>query len=233
MVIASRFGRPGRIGNFEEERAMVRYLVRISFALAALAPAVLHAQHAMPANPAPVKSAPAKMTTAQKIANAMSAAPTEISRNATILDWPETAGGQPKQLRAGTNGWVCFPNTPMEFAGASGDDPMCVDKQWQAWADAWEKKAPPKITGTGIAYMLKGDKGASNTDPFATGPTATNDWVVAPPHIMVLYEDLKMLDAFPTDPKSGGPWVMWKGTPYAHLMVPVSPTKAAKMGSGK
>ena len=30
------------------------------------------------------------------------------------------------------------------------------------------------------------------------------------------------------DPKSGGPWVMWKGTPYAHLMVRVSQTMTAK-----
>jgi hypothetical protein len=64
-------------------------------------------------------------------------------------------------------------------------------------------KKPPQITGIGIAYMLRGDKGASNTDPFATGPTATNQWVVSPAHIMVLYQDLKVLDAFPTDPKTG------------------------------
>jgi hypothetical protein len=46
---------------------------------------------------------------------------------------------------------------------------------------------------------------------------------------MVLYQDLKMLDSFPTDPMNGGPWVMWKGTPYAHLMVPVSASKMAAM----
>jgi hypothetical protein len=40
-----------------------------------------------------------------------------------------------------------------------------------------------------------------------------------------------MLDAFPTDPKSGGPWVMWKGTPYAHLMVPVALKATAKTGA--
>jgi hypothetical protein len=40
---------------------------------------------------------------------------------------------------------------------------------------------------------------------------------------MVLMADSKALDALPTDPKNGGPWVMWKGTPCAHLMVPVSP----------
>ncbi len=89
------------------------------------------------------------------------------------------------------------------------------------------------MTGTGIAYMLKGDAGSSNTDPFATGPAPGNDWVVAPPHVMVLYEDLKMLDAFPTDPKVGGPWVMWKGTPYAHLMVPTSVSQGVKMAATK
>ena len=88
-------------------------------------------------------------------------------------------------------------------------------------------KTNPNVTGPGLAYMLRGDKGASNTDPFATGKTPTNDWIVSPPHVMVLYQDLKMLDSFPTDPMNGGPWVMWKGTPYAHVMVPVSSTKAA------
>jgi hypothetical protein len=106
---------------------------------------------------------------------------------------------------------------------------MCLDKEWQKWMEAWMSKSDLKINGTGIGYMLRGDQGASNTDPFATGPTADNQWVVAPPHIMVLYQDPKMLDSYPTDPKSGGPWVMWKGTPYAHVMVPVSSTKAAMM----
>jgi hypothetical protein len=30
-----------------------------------------------------------------------------------------------------------------------------------------------------------------------------------------------MLASLPTDPNNGGPWVMWKGTKYAHIMVPV------------
>jgi hypothetical protein len=196
-----------------------RLAARLFIALL-LVPALAHAQHAMKANP--------KMTSAQKIANAMSAAPAEIGRHAAIMDWPTASGGKPTQLRAGTNGWVCFPNSPTGFGSASVDDPMCLDAQWQAWGEAWMSKSPPKITDTGIAYMLKGDRGASNTDPFATGPTATNEWVVSPPHVMVLYADTRMLDGFPTDPLSGGPWVMWKGTPYAHLMVPVSSTQAAR-----
>jgi len=171
------------------------------------------------------------MTDTQKIANAMTAAPQGISKNATIMDWPDTPNGKPRQLRAGTNGWVCYPSTPEMHPGVSGDDPMCLDKSWQAWAEAWMSKSQPKISSTGIAYMLKGDAGASNTDPFAMVATATNQWVTSPPHTMVLYPDTKMLDSFPTDPKNGGPWVMWKGTPYAHLMVPVSTTKEAVMSS--
>ena len=179
------------------------------------------------------KAAPvaAKMTDTQKIADAMSAAPSGISKNATVMDWPDMPTGKPKQLRAGTNGWVCYPSMQEMHPGVSGDDPMCLDKSWQAWAEAYMSKSQPKVSSPGIAYMLKGDAGASNTDPFAMTPTPKNQWVTSPPHTMVLYPDTKMLDGFPTDPKNGGPWVMWKGTPYAHLMVPVSTTKAAVMPS--
>ncbi len=165
-------------------------------------------------------SAP-KMTNGQKIALAVTAGPAEITKNATIVDMTDMHE-EPKQLRAGTNGWVCY---------ASATQPMCLDKQWQKWMEALMSKSEPQIEGTGIAYMLRGDKGASNTDPYATEPTADNQWVVSPAHLMVLVQDRRTLDEYSTDPRNGGPWVMWKGTPYAHLMVPVSPTKAATMSS--
>ena len=207
--------------------------LRLLAAITLLTPVALYAQHPGHAQGAKTKAAKPAMSEAQKITNAMSAAPPEIAKNARIMDWPDTPTGQPKQIRAGTNGWVCYPNSPQEFLGASVEDPMCLDGQWQGWAGAWMGKTTPKVSGTGIAYMLRGDKGASNTDPFATGPTAGNNWVVSPPHVMVLFSDLKVLDAYPTDPKAGGPWVMWKGTPYAHLMVPVSSTKTATMPPAK
>ncbi|MEO8215711.1 MAG: hypothetical protein ABI718_01365 [Acidobacteriota bacterium] len=189
---------------------------------ALVTPVLLLAQHSHDSGSMKSKS---KVSDADKIANAMSAGPAAITKNAAIMDWPVTADGQPRQLRAGNNGWVCFPETAIHMPGAT--DPMCMDKQWQAWGDAWFGKTEPKLTGTGVAYMLRGDKGASNTDPFATEQTADNHWVVTPPHVMVIYPDTKMLDGFSDDPASGGPWVMWKGTPYAHLMVPVSTTKVA------
>ena len=166
-----------------------------------------------------------KISDAAKIARAMSAAPPEISRKATILD--VGADGQMKQLRAGTNGWVCM----SESSGA----PMCLDKQWQAWADAWINKSDPQIKNVGIAYMLKGDNGASNTDPYAEKATVDNQWIVSGPHVMILTPDTALLDALPTDPNTGGPWVMWKGTKYAHIMVPTAamPKQPAAKAAGK
>ena len=150
---------------------------------------------------------------AGKIARAMSAAPASISKNATVME--VTEDGKMKQLRAGTNGWMCM----VEADGT----PMCLDKEWQAWADGWINKKDPQVKSIGLAYMLKGDKGASNTDPYATKATADNQWVVSGPHVMVILPDPAQLDSLPTDPQNGGPWVMWKGTKYAHVMMPTVP----------
>ena len=98
---------------------------------------------------------------------------------------------------------------------------MCLDKAWEAWGAAWMNKKPFKAEAVGIAYMLAGDTGASNIDPYATQKTADNQWVVEGPHL-ILVPDTTQLNALPTDPHNGGPYVMWKGTPYAHIMVPVA-----------
>jgi hypothetical protein len=139
---------------------------------------------------------------------AISAAPSDIGAKATVVDHSE--GGKTRTVRQGSNNWVCMAHPEV----------MCLDKNWQQWADAWINKRTPKVSGIGIAYMLQGDTGASNTDPYATAPAPNNEWVVTPAHIMVLTSDPKLLESLPTDPSSGGPWVMWKGTPYAHIMVP-------------
>ncbi|MDO8501318.1 MAG: hypothetical protein Q7S20_05710 [Gemmatimonadaceae bacterium] len=162
---------------------------------------------------------PAASSDEAKIAEAMSAAPDLISKTATIMDWPATEGGQPRQLRAGTSGWVCYPSSPNP-KGAVGQDPMCLDPVFQEWAGAWMSKTPPKITGVGFAYMLKGDRGVSNTDPFATDSTATNNWVRATAHLMVVAPAATLASVSATP--GGSPWVMWKGTPYAHVMMPVN-----------
>ena len=155
-----------------------------------------------------------------KIKNAESAAPDSIARAATIMDWPATEGGKPTQLRAGTNGWVCYPSTPNPTS-AVGEDPMCLDPQFQKWAEAYMSKGTPKLSAIGVAYMLQGDRGVSMSDPFADPNKKPADWVKAGPHIMVAAPNASALSSLPGKPTGGGPWVMWKGTPYAHIMVPV------------
>ncbi len=49
----------------------------------------------------------------------------------------------------------------------------------------------------------------------------TNDWVTSPPHTMVFPTGKLDPAIYGTNPKKGGPWIMWAGTPYEHLMVPV------------
>lgn len=168
-----------------------------------------------------------RRTTAQKIADAVSAAPASVASGAAVMDWPTTSGAPMKQLRAGSNGWVCYPTTPIVYDNGAYRDAMCLDPEFQGWANAWMSKTAPAAKRPAIAYMLQGDAGASNIDPYATAQTPDNDWVVSGPHVMVIVPDPATLDAMPTDAKAGGPWVMWKGTPYAHIMVPV-PTSGTR-----
>ncbi len=159
-------------------------------------------------------------TVEAKIQDAMSSAPAAISSAATILDWPEGEGMEPKQLRAGTNGWTCFPSSPPAVA-AGRRDPMCADAASMAFLEAYLTQSTPTIDKVGFMYMLQGDAGASNTDPGATGETADNEWVVSGPHIMVVVPGANALADVPTDPAQGGPFVMWRDTPFAHVMLPV------------
>ncbi|GAM70181.1 hypothetical protein JCM19236_5728 [Vibrio sp. JCM 19236] len=77
----------------------------------------------------------------------------------------------------------------------------------------------------GISYMLAGDGGASNINPYDTEKTDDNQWIVEGPHLMIITPDAALLESLPTDPSQGGPYVMWKGTPYAHIMVPIGERK--------
>jgi hypothetical protein len=153
------------------------------------------------------------------VASAMSAAPEAIAKGATIVQ--AQADGSMKTLREGSNGWTCMPDSP----ATPGPDPMCMDASAAKWAQAWiGHKAPPSGT-VGLIYMLEGGTDASNTDPYADKPTAQNEWVNTGPHIMVVGSK-DVLGSYPSGakPETAAPYVMWAGTPYAHLMIPVART---------
>lgn len=145
-----------------------------------------------------------------------SAAPTAVASGATIYGFDDKGGMI--TLREGTNGWWCMPDTP----STPGPDPMCGDANAMEWAMAWIGKTDPPKGKVGFMYMLAGGTDASNTDPYATGPAADNNWISTGPHVMVM-NATDMMAGYPTDavPDTSKPFVMWSGTPYAHLMVPV------------
>jgi hypothetical protein len=172
------------------------------------------AEEAKQAKPAAAKAAP---TDAQLIASAMTAAPAKIAAGATIIAMDEK--GAMRTLRKGTNGFTCMADNP----DTPGPDPMCADKASMDWFHAYMAKEPPPAGKVGFMYMLAGGTDASNTDPYATKPSATNHWVKTGPHIMILGADASFYDAYPKspDPDTSQPYVMWAGTPYQHLMAPV------------
>jgi len=138
----------------------------------------------------------------------MNAAPMAVVKNATLLTFGKD--GKPMVVRKGTNNYTCF-------APPSGD--ICADQATMAFFKAWQMKQDPTPGQVGFSYMLNGDNGASMTDPHAKGKTADNHWAVGGPHVMIVGASL---DEYPkggtADPTQ--PYVMWAGTPWAHLMVP-------------
>lgn len=152
---------------------------------------------------------------ADMIASAETAAPAALSKDATIMGFD--ASGMMTSLRDGSNGWTCMPDNP----GTPGPDPMCIDANGMEWAKAWMNKANPPAGKIGFGYMLAGGSD-SNTDPYATEKTADNHWVITGPHVMIFnYGDSMAGYPDSPDPDPTKPYVMYAGTPYAHLMLPV------------
>jgi hypothetical protein len=163
-----------------------------------------------------VRAAPG-MTDAQLVANAASAAPAAIGRNATVV--ATDSAGRMRPLRRGTNGWTCMPDNP----NTPANDPMCFDRNGMIWADAWMHHKVPPADKPGLSYMLAGAADASNTDPYATKPARGASWVRTGPHIMILDRNAAASSGYPggPNPDTSKPYVMFGGTPYAHIMLPV------------
>src|SRR5215469_9284118 len=166
------------------------------------------------ANPPAANAVP---TDAELIASAEAAAPPSVGKHATIVAMG--ADGKMRTLRKGTNNFTCMPDNP----ATPGPDPMCMDAAAMEWVHALVSHGTPPTGKVGFMYMLAGGTDASNTDPYATKPTATNHWIKTGPHVMVVGADATFYDAYPKNPEpdTSVPYVMWAGTPYQHLMAPV------------
>jgi hypothetical protein len=129
---------------------------------------------------------------------------------ATIIMMQEK--GDAKTLQTGSNGFTCLVD--------SEGTPLCADANGMEWRKAvGGKTAPPNKTG--FIYMMAGDVGTSNHDPYATDKS---HWVQTGPHVMIVGTAAReMASIYPRtlDPDPSQAYVMFPGTPYEHLMLPV------------
>ena len=159
----------------------------------------------------------------EQINIARSAAPPNISRDATIMVVGED--GKLVEAKKGTNGFTCAP----EIEAQEEPDPICADAAgWQWLSDAMSGKPKPTNTVPGIAYMAKGgwhwEKDGKITPATKNEPGAKK--VKEPAHWMVLGPfDSKMSGLPSMHHTKFGTYVMYDGTPYSHLMIYQDPNQ--------
>jgi hypothetical protein len=155
-------------------------------------------------------AAAAGETIQEKIARAMSAGPDDITESARIVD--TDAQGNEVILRGGSNGFTCMPGNP----NVVGVPPMCADAASMQWfAGAKAHKPKPTNTVPGITYMLAGATQRSDSDPYDT----TSPPIAAGPHWMIMWPFDPKSTGLPTTHKPTGAYIMWAGSPYAHVHV--------------
>src|SRR5260370_37215737 len=89
------------------------------------------------------------VTDAEKVADALRAAPVFITKDATLLDWPATPGGEYRVLRKGSSQWTCHPGLP----SSPHDEPGCFDQVFLRFIKDSIAGRTPKAQSVGISYM--------------------------------------------------------------------------------
>jgi hypothetical protein len=151
------------------------------------------------------------VTDAEKIADALRAGPKFITKDATLLDWPSTPGGEYRVLRKGSNGWTCLPGIP----GYKHDEPGCFDAVFLQWIQDSLAGRTPRIDRVGLAYMY----GGAWVKP-ATGSSGPEFHVG--PHLMMVSPRQDDFQGFNRDGSTGMPYVTHlPGRTELFLVMPV------------
>ena len=156
------------------------------------------------------------------------AAPSFIAANCTVVDVDGTV------LREGTNGWTAMAANPRGMADPENGwkdpheaMPMVGDGPAMQWAMAYMGGKKPEMDSDGWAWMLHGDMGEDNRQHLVIDEEgvakakADGQWIESGPHLMLFPKDPSSLDGQTTDFNTGAPYIMFKGTGYDHLMIPV------------
>lgn len=150
---------------------------------------------------------------------ALSAAPAHISKDAGVMIYG--TDGKLTETRKTANGFTCIPtvmNLPVP-------DPMCMDAAVLQWMTDLMNGAPkPTNTAPGIAYMARGGSHYEKDGKVVMSGDGARV-VSEPPHWMVMWPFDSATTKLPTVPNPSGVYIMFDGTPYAHLMVYQDPSK--------
>ena len=133
------------------------------------------------------------------------------------------AGLSPSQARK--RHW--WRNRPDPFAGA-----ICADQVAFAWELAMLHGAatPPAQTAPGIAYMAEGgvhyeDAAGNVLMEHELHHSATSRRVREPAHWMLIWPYDPAATGLPTKENGAGSYIMFAGTPWAHVMIYQDPNK--------
>jgi hypothetical protein len=177
-------------------------MTRIVFAVL-----TLHLLMIVPQSPSAPSPPESKQT---KISRAVAAGPANITKNAKVVDVDQN--GKEIVLRPGNGDFTCFPGHP----GTVGDVSFCANRAAMQWQEDFDEHKPkPTNTEPGIVYMFRGGSDWSGSDPMAASGTPIQE----PPHWMIMWPFDPKSSGLPTEPKQTGTWIMYAGTPWAHLMI--------------
>lgn len=176
------------------------------------------------AQAAPKKGASVKevkaMSEKDQTALALSAAPAHIAREAGVMVLG--ADGKLTEVKKSENGFTCIP-TVMNLPDP---DPMCMDGAAHQWMTDIMNNAPkPSNTLPGIAYMARGGSHFEKDKKVVMQKEAGAKVVKEPPHWMVMWPFDPAATKLPTAPNPLGSYIMFDGSPYAHLMIYQDPKK--------
>jgi hypothetical protein len=151
----------------------------------------------------------------------------EEGASANIAEKAAIARIEPKgkvtMVRPGNNGFTCtlFPD--------ENHIPFCGDRKGFQWMVAAISEQPKPPTTGGVVYMAKG--AYHNEMPngeIVMRPSAQTKEVKEPPHWMLLTPLDPTTTGIPSHPNAGGSYIMFAGTPFAHLMIHQDPKMLEK-----
>lgn len=161
-----------------------------------------------------------KLSRDDQIQLAMSAAPQRIAANAAIV--AVDAGGTLVTIKEGTNQFTCMSDLP----GTPKADPVCADANAKQFLTSMMKNdSKPANQAPGVAYMANGGQHWEKDGKVLMKEAAGARLVDEPPHWMITWPFDPQMTGLPTQPNEGGVYIMFAGTPYAHLMIYQDPNK--------